>query len=67
MPESPSGSKVYDVCRVESSVVSCDGNAQGTAQGGAGGHPLVYLAMRREEGHITCPYCSREFVLIERS
>jgi uncharacterized Zn-finger protein len=62
MPESPSGSQVHDVCRVESPVVSCDG----AAQEGAGGHPLVYLTMG-ERGHITCPYCSREFVLVERS
>lgn len=62
MPESASLNQVHDVCRVESSVVGCDG----IGTGGEGGHPLVYLNMG-EEGHVTCPYCSRKFVLVERS
>lgn len=62
MPESASGNQVHDVCRVETTVVSCGGATQGEV----GGHPLVYLTMG-EEGHITCPYCSRKFVLVERS
>ncbi|WP_376097625.1 zinc-finger domain-containing protein [Roseomonas sp. CCTCC AB2023176] len=35
--------------------VGCDGG------GGALGHPLIYLRLEGEE--ITCPYCSRTFVL----
>jgi uncharacterized Zn-finger protein len=62
MLEPASMSEIHDVYRVESSVVGCDG----THNGGEGGHPLVYLNMG-EEGHIICPYCSRKFVLIERS
>jgi len=62
MLESASLNQVHDVWRVESSVVGCDG----VGAGGEGGHPLVYLTMGEGE-HITCPYCSRKFVLVERS
>jgi uncharacterized Zn-finger protein len=37
--------------------VGCDGG------GGALGHPLVYL--RIEDRQVTCPYCSRTYVLAE--
>jgi len=36
--------------------VSCDGD------GGALGHPRVYLTLERE-GRVECPYCDRLFVL----
>jgi uncharacterized Zn-finger protein len=36
--------------------VSCEGGK------GASGHPLVYLDMGKEE-FITCPYCSKYFVM----
>ncbi len=42
---------------VESRTVPCDG---GNA---ALGHPLVYL--RIEDRQVTCPYCSRTYVLAE--
>jgi uncharacterized Zn-finger protein len=42
---------------VESRTVGCDGG------GGALGHPLVYL--RIEDRQVTCPYCSRTYVLAE--
>jgi uncharacterized Zn-finger protein len=42
---------------VEKRVVGCDGG------GGALGHPLVYL--RIEDRQVTCPYCSRTYVLAE--
>lgn len=42
---------------VESRTVGCDGG------GGALGHPLVYL--RIEDTQVTCPYCSRTYVLAE--
>lgn len=53
---------VQDVVRVESSVVSCDGRSHDDSLE----HPLVYLNMG-EEGHVRCPYCNRQFVLVENS
>ena len=41
----------------ESRSVGCDGG------GGALGHPLVY--MRIVDRQVTCPYCSRTYVLAE--
>ncbi|MBT6093987.1 MAG: zinc-finger domain-containing protein [Rhodospirillaceae bacterium] len=38
--------------------VACDGG------GGALGHPKVYLEMG-EHSEVTCPYCSRHYVLAE--
>jgi uncharacterized Zn-finger protein len=60
MPQSTSSGQVHEVYRVESSVVKCDG----TGLGNEGGHPLIYLTIG-DEGHVTCPYCSRKFVLVE--
>ena len=60
MTKSSSATPIHDVIRVASSVVSCDGRSTADDLG----HPLVYLTMN-EEGHVTCPYCSREFVLVE--
>ena len=37
-------------------VVACDDG------GGVLGHPRVFLEMGHE-GHVTCPYCGRRFVL----
>jgi uncharacterized Zn-finger protein len=45
-----------EIIKVESHSVQCNGG------GGALGHPLVYLEMG-EKTEITCPYCSRLFVL----
>lgn len=42
---------------VTSRTVGCDGG------GGALGHPLIY--MRIEQRQVTCPYCSRTYVLAE--
>ena len=42
---------------VTSRTVGCDGG------GGTLGHPLVYL--RIVEQQVTCPYCSRTYVLAE--
>ena len=41
---------------VSSSKVTCDGG------GGTLGHPKIYLDMG-DETEITCPYCSKLFVL----
>lgn len=43
---------------VQSPVVACDGD------GGALGHPRVYLNMG-ERHSIDCPYCGRHYVLAE--
>ncbi|NJO67663.1 MAG: zinc-finger domain-containing protein [Rhodospirillales bacterium] len=49
---------VQETIFVDDPVVGCDGG------GGALGHPLVYLKID-ETREITCPYCSRHFVLTE--
>jgi uncharacterized Zn-finger protein len=43
-----------DIVYTSKSEVSCDGD------GGALGHPKVYLHM--ENGQVDCPYCDRVFV-----
>jgi uncharacterized Zn-finger protein len=62
MLESTSLNQIQDICRVESSVIGCNG----IDNGGESAHPLVYLNIG-EEGHAICPYCSRKFVLVESS
>ena len=47
---------------VKTATVGCDGG------GGALGHPMVYLkigAAKDGAAAITCPYCSRRYVLSE--
>jgi len=55
-------SYTFDEVLVESTLVWCDGKGKGDDLG----HPQVYLNMGKE-GSIVCPYCSRKFVLVERS
>jgi len=43
---------------VHQTTVSCDGG------GGALGHPNVFLEIT-DNGDVTCPYCSRHFVLAD--
>ncbi len=48
---------------VKTATVGCDG---GGASGDPGGHPMVYLKIgggKDGGGAITCPYCSRRYVL----
>lgn len=45
-----------ETVRVESARVACDG------EGGALGHPRVYLQID-EKGYVDCGYCDRRFVL----
>ena len=48
---------------VKTATVGCDG---GDAQGNPEGHPMVYLKIAGGKdggGAITCPYCSRCYVL----
>ena len=43
---------------VTETTIACDGG------GGALGHPLVYLHIDHDaQDSITCPYCSRTYVL----
>ncbi|MDE8344802.1 MAG: zinc-finger domain-containing protein [Acidocella sp.] len=44
-----------EIIHVKTRAVSCDGGAEPL------GHPKVYL--RIETGQITCPYCSKVFIL----
>lgn len=47
--------KPFEVITVSEKRVACDGGK------GALGHPKVFLTIG-DEGKVTCPYCSREFV-----
>jgi uncharacterized Zn-finger protein len=47
---------VRDVVDVDTSSVACDGD------GGALGHPRVFLAIDPASGEVECPYCSRRFI-----
>jgi len=42
---------------VTTTTVVCDGDQQ------TGGHPRVYLKIDSGTGKVTCPYCSKMFVL----
>lgn len=61
----------FETIEVHTIEVACDGGglptperSAGFAQaGGALGHPKVYLHIDQENGQITCPYCSRTYVL----
>ena len=48
---------VAETIHVDDRTVSCDGG------NGAAGHPQVFL--RIEDREVSCPYCSRHFVLNE--
>ena len=43
---------------VTEKTISCDGGE------GSAGHPKVYFSMENNY-KVLCPYCSREFVLVE--
>ena len=49
--------KPFEVIAVRALEVACDGS------GGALGHPRVFLRIDPDHGEITCPYCSRTYVL----
>jgi uncharacterized Zn-finger protein len=50
-------SKIKDTIHTKSSSVQCNGGE------GADNHPLVYLAIKKDVDKISCPYCSKEFLL----
>jgi uncharacterized Zn-finger protein len=54
-PKALPGVTPDDTLEVTSRVITCDGG------GGVMGHPGV--ALRIEDRQVTCPYCSRTFVL----
>jgi uncharacterized Zn-finger protein len=49
--------KEFEVIHVAQHHVACDGD------GAALGHPRVWLSLDNPEHRITCPYCSRTYVL----
>lgn len=51
--------RAFETLTVHRTEVACDGD------GGALGHPRVYLHIDRAAGQVTCPYCSRCYVLEE--
>lgn len=55
---SPMTQPAFETVRVSTREVACDGG------GGPLGHPKVYLHIDQDKGDsVTCPYCSRLFVL----
>lgn len=49
--------EAIETVTVDKTAVPCDGG------GGALGHPKVYLKIDPATGEVTCPYCSRHYVL----
>lgn len=53
---------MFETIEVSQLEVSCDGG------GGALGHPRVYLHIDTDhDNKVTCPYCSRTYVLRQTS
>lgn len=51
---------MFETIEIMQTQVACDGG------NGPLGHPRVYLHINPEEGSsVTCPYCSRHYVLKE--
>jgi uncharacterized Zn-finger protein len=50
----------FEIIEVNSLHVHCDGAIEVNK---ALGHPRVYLHIDPDQGHITCQYCSRQYVL----
>lgn len=50
-----SSEQTTETITVSASRVSCNGG------GGALGHPQIWLTIG-QDGSVTCPYCSRQFV-----
>ncbi len=53
--------KKFEEISVSHLEVACDGG------GGSLGHPKVYLKIDMETGNITCPYCSRTYILAQNN
>jgi len=52
----------FEVIKVKSLEVQCDGVKRGGNK--SLGHPRVFLHIDQDKGDITCPYCSRQYVLV---
>ena len=52
--------KPFELIETDYLEVCCEGG------GGPLGHPRVYLHIDQDAGQITCPYCSRTYVLRQR-
>ena len=50
--------KDFEVIKIKENKTHCDGGK------GALGHPRVYLTIANGQDSVTCPYCSRKFVLV---
>lgn len=50
--------KPFETIQIHSMEIACDG--------GALGHPRVFLKVDRDSHQIQCPYCSRLYVLDEK-
>ncbi len=48
--------KPFEIISITKDTVACDGD------GGALGHPRVYLHIDEETQEVQCPYCSRLYV-----
>lgn len=55
MPAQQPSAQPLETIPVTSDKIACDGN------GGALGHPRVYLTMSKS-GQIDCPYCGKRYV-----
>jgi uncharacterized Zn-finger protein len=62
-PQVDPTTNLLEVLYVNSKKVSCQGDRDGSK---TLGHPLVYLNMGKSSA-VTCPYCSRSFVLKQKS
>ena len=47
----------FETIEVNTFEIACDGG------GGALGHPRVFLHIDQDKGKITCPYCSRTYMV----
>lgn len=47
----------FETIFVKQEEVACDGGA------GVLGHPRIYMHIDRALGQVTCPYCSRCYIL----
>jgi uncharacterized Zn-finger protein len=52
-----SAMKPFEMIETQHAEVACDGG------GGALGHPRIYLHIDPAKGQISCPYCSRTYLL----
>lgn len=48
---------MFETIEITEPQIACD------AGGGPLGHPKVYLHVDAQTGSVTCPYCSRTYVL----